>query len=156
MNKKEVRERERMKKDPFDEFVDNLQQEIIDKEVEKYNEYIVELFHNPKNWGKPPEEEISVAQTYLGPCGDTMHFFLKIAGDIIEDAHFITDGCGASVATASQTTLLIKGKSIEHAKSLKPEDIDDALRGLPEDHKHCAELAVRTLRRALEQYESNK
>ena len=141
------------KKDPFDEFVDNLQQEIIDKELEDYNEYIVQLFHNPKNWGKPPEGDISVSQTYLGPCGDTMHFFLKIKDNVIEDAHFITDGCGASVATASQTTLLIKGKSIEYAKRLKPEEIDEALKGLPDDHKHCAELAVRTLRRAIDQFE---
>ena len=94
-----------------------------------------------------------MSQTYLGPCGDTMHFFLKIKDNIIEDAHFITDGCGASVATASQTTLLIKGKSIESAKKLKPEEIDEALKGLPDDHKHCAELAVRTLRRAIDQYE---
>jgi len=144
------------KKDQFDEFVDNLQQEIIDKELEDYNEYIVELFHNPKNWGKPSEEEISVSQTYLGPCGDTMHFYLKIKDDVIEEAHFITDGCGASVATASQTTLLIKGKSIEFAKKLEPEEIDEALKGLPEDHKHCAELSVRTLRRAIDQYEKKK
>lgn len=144
------------KKDPFDDFVDNLQQEIIGKELEDYNEYIVELFHNPKNWGKPSEEEISVSQTYLGPCGDTMHFYLKIKDDVIEDAHFITDGCGASVATASQTTLLIKGKSIEFAKKLEPEEIDEALKGLPEDHKHCAELSVRTLRRAIDQYEKKK
>ena len=144
------------KKDPFDEFIENLQQEIINKELEDYNEYIVELFHNPKNWGKPPEEDISVSQTYLGPCGDTMHFFLRIKDNVIEDAHFITDGCGASVATASQTTLLIKGKSIESAKKLEPEEIDEALKGLPEDHKHCAELAVRTLRRAIDKYEKNK
>jgi len=144
------------KKDPFDDFVDNLQQEIIGKELEDYNEYIVELFHNPKNWGKPSEEEISVSQTYLGPCGDTMHFYLKIKDDVIEEAHFITDGCGASVATASQTTLLIKGKSIEFAKKLEPEEIDEALKGLPEDHKHCAELSVRTLRRAIDQYEKKK
>ena len=142
-------------KDSFDDFVEDLQQEIINNELNDYNEHIVELFHNPKNWGKPSDEEITVSQTYLGPCGDTMNFFLKINDKIIENAHFVTDGCGASVATASQTTLLIEGKTIEFAKKLKPEDIDKALNGLPEDHKHCAELAVRTLRRAINQYEKN-
>ncbi len=122
----------------------------------EYNEYIVDLFQHPKNWGKLPEEEISVSQKYLGPCGDTMNFFLKIRDNVIEKAQFITDGCGASVATGSQTTLLIEGKTLIEAKNLKPSDIDQALRGLPDDHKHCAELAVRTLRRAIAQYEKKK
>ena len=141
-----------MSEEDFNKFVEKLQKEIIDKEIQEYNEYIVSLFHNPKNWGKPAEDDISVSQSFTGPCGDTMQFFLKINNGIIEKARFITDGCGASVATASQTTQLIEGKTLEFAESLEPKDIDDALKGLPEDHKHCAELAVRTLRRAIYQY----
>ncbi|GAH82451.1 unnamed protein product, partial [marine sediment metagenome] len=106
----------------------------------------------PKNWGKPLQEEISVWHAYEGPCGDTMQFFLKIKDGMIEKANFITDGCGPSVAAGCQTTLLIKGKSIDVAENLTAEDIDNALRGLPEDHKHCAELAVRTLQRAIMKY----
>ncbi|MFX1392970.1 MAG: iron-sulfur cluster assembly scaffold protein [Promethearchaeota archaeon] len=140
----------------FDEFVNKLQKEIIDKELEQYNEYVVKLFHNPKNWGKPPEYEISVWHAYEGPCGDTMQFFLKINDNIIEKANFITDGCGATVAAGSQTTLMIKGKPIEFAEKLSPEDIDKALQGLPEDHKHCAELAIRTLKHSIEKYKYNK
>lgn len=141
-----------MVKNQFDEFVDNLQKEVIGKEIEDYNEYIVHLFHNPKNWGRLPENEIAISQSYTGPCGDTMWFFLNINEGVIEKANFITNGCGASVATASQTTLLIEGKSLEFAEKLKPKDIDKALKGLPEDHKHCAELAVRTLQRAIKKY----
>ncbi|MBN1802058.1 MAG: iron-sulfur cluster assembly scaffold protein [Candidatus Lokiarchaeota archaeon] len=141
--------------DSFDAFVNQLQQEIIENEIKEYNERIVELFQNPKNWGELPEEETSVSQKYLGPCGDTMNFYLKIRNNIIEKVKFITDGCGASVATGSQTTLLIEGKTLTDAKKLTPEDIDEALNGLPDDHKHCAELAVRTLRRAIDDYEKN-
>lgn len=145
-----------MPKDNFDEFVEKLQKEIMDKELEHYNEYIVNLFHDPKNWGKPPEEEISACHAYEGSCGDTMQFFLKINNHIIEKATFVTDGCGATVAAGSQTTQLIVGKSLEFAENIKPEDIDNALKGLPEDHKHCAELAVRTLRRSIEIYKYHK
>ena len=81
-----------------------------------------------------------------------MQFFLKINNNIIEKANFVTDGCGASVATASQTTILIEGKSLDFAEQLTAEDVDRALKGLPEDHKHCAELSVRTLKRALKKY----
>ncbi len=145
-----------MPSDNFDDFVENLQKEIIEKEKEEYNEYIVELFHNPKNWGKPSENDITVSQTYTGSCGDTMNFFLKIENDIITNAKFITDGCGASVATASQTTMLIEGKTLKYAENLSPEEVDKALRGLPDNHKHCAELSVRTLRKAIKKYKHQK
>jgi len=136
----------------FDKFVEELQEEIMQKEAEDYNEHIVKLFHNPKNWGKPEPIEFNVEQKYKGPCGDTMVFFLKINEGRIEKAHYTTDGCGASVATGSQTMQLIEGKTIEFAETLTPEEIDEALHGLPDDHKHCAELAIRTLRRAIEKY----
>ena len=141
-----------MPEDELDRWVEELQKEIIEQEIEKYNEYIVELLQNPKNWGKPPKEEISVWHAYEGSCGDTMQFFLKIRDNIIEKANFITDGCGATVACGSQTTMLIEGRSLDFAENLKEKDIDMALNGLPEDHKHCAELAIRTLRRLIEKY----
>jgi nitrogen fixation NifU-like protein len=140
----------------FDEFVKKLQKEIIDKEIQEYNEYIVDLFHKPKNWGKPPDDEISISHFYKGPCGDTMEFYLKINDNIIEKANFITDGCGASVATGSQTTLLIEGKNLNYVENLEPETIDEALGGLPTDHKHCAELAVRTLKKAIAKYKNSR
>ena len=136
----------------LDEFVKELQEKIKKNEKEEYNEYIVDLFHNPRNFGKPAGKDITVSQSFTGPCGDTMQFFLKIKDNIIEKASFITDGCGASFATASQTTLLIEGKSLEFAEKITLEDIDKALHGLPEDHKHCAQLAARTLRRAISKY----
>ena len=141
-----------MPKDKFDKYVENLQNIIYGEEIKEYSKRIVELYHNPKNWGKPLDDEITISKTYEGSCGDSMTFFLKIRNNIIEKANFLTDGCGASVATGSQTTLLIENKSLDYAERLKPEDIDVALNGLPEDHKHCAELAIRTLKRAIDDY----
>jgi nitrogen fixation NifU-like protein len=120
-----------------------------------YNDIIIELILHPKNWGRAIEEEVSVKQSYKGPCGDTMYLFLKINDNIIKEVKSYTTGCGASIAAASQTTMLIKGKSVEFARSLKPIDIDTALGGLPDDHKHCAELAIRTLKNAIKKYKSN-
>ncbi|MHA1234572.1 MAG: iron-sulfur cluster assembly scaffold protein [Promethearchaeota archaeon] len=141
-----------MPKDKFDLYVENLQKIINEEEIRDYNERIVELYHDPKNWGKPSEDEITVSKSYEGPCGDTMSFFLKIKNNNIEKANFLTDGCGASVATGCQTTLLIENKSVDDAEKIKAKDIDDALNGLPEDHKHCAELASRTLQLAIADY----
>ncbi len=141
-----------MPKDYLDKFVEEIQKQIIEEAIEEYNKYMVELMQNPKNWGKPKSSEISVWHAYEGSCGDTMQFFLKIEHDIIKKANFITDGCGATVATGSQTTIMIEGKSLEYAKSLKPIDLDEALGGLPNNHKHCAELAIKTLIHAIEKY----
>ncbi len=141
-----------MPKNKFEEFVEKLQQEIVDKEIEDFNEHIVELFHNPLNWGKPPDEEITVSHSVKGLRGDTMYFFLKINNGLIEKANFVADGCGATIATASQTTILIKGKSIKFAENLKPDEIEKALGGLPPNHKYSAELAVKTLKKLIIKY----
>jgi len=141
-----------MPKDKFDQYVENLQKIIYEEEIKEYTERIVELYHDPKNWGKPPEDDITISKTYEGPCGDTMSFFLKIKNNIIEKANFLTDGCGASVAAGCQTTLLIVNRSLDDVEKLEPEDVDAALNGLPEDHKHCAELAITTLKRAIDDY----
>jgi nitrogen fixation NifU-like protein len=142
-----------MPNEKFDEFVDNLQKEIIEKEIQDHNERIVELFHDPPNWGKPPDDEITASKSYKNARNETMEFFLKINdNDIIERASFSTDGCGCMVATGSQTTLLITGQSIKYVEKLKPEEVDEALNGLPADEKHCAEFAISILRRLVEDY----
>jgi NifU-like protein involved in Fe-S cluster formation len=128
------------------------QNKLKEKEINDYNEVITELILKPKNWGRIPENETSVSQSYKGPCGDTIRFFLKIKDNIIKDAKFFTTGCGASIAAASQTTMMIQGKSLEYAENLKPNEVDKTLGGLPDDHKHCAELAIRTLRNAIKKY----
>jgi len=140
----------------FDKFVENLQKEIIKKEIEDHNEKIVILFHDPQNWGKPPKKDITVFEEYRGGLKNYfLGLYLKIEDDIIVKANFITDGCGVMVATGCQTTLLIEGRSIEYAESLKPENIDEALMGIPDEEKHCAELAIRTLRCAIQKYKNN-
>ena len=141
-----------MSKEKNNNSITNYKKDINEEEIKEYNQYIIDLIHSPKNWGKPKEDEITISHSYKGPCGDTMKFFLKINNNLIEKANFITDGCGASIATASQTTILIEGKSLNQIEKLKPEDIDKALKGLPEDHKHCTELALRTLNQLIQKY----
>jgi len=138
----------------FNKFVEKLQKEIVDKEIQDFNEQIVKLFHNPKNWGKPAN--FTISHSCKGEKKDTMEFYLTIQDGMIKSANFITDGCGATIATGSQTTILIEGKSLEYAENLKTEDIDIALKGLPDDHKHSLELAVNTLRNLIAKYKSKR
>jgi NifU-like protein involved in Fe-S cluster formation len=137
--------------------VKKLQKEIIQKEINDHNEKIVSLFYNPQNWGKPPKEEITVFEEKRGGLkGYSLGIYLKIENGIIIQANFITDGCGVMVATGSQLTLLIKDKSIEFAENLKPEDISNALIGIPPKEEHCLDLAINTLRNAIKKYKHEK
>ena len=85
-----------------------------------------------------------------GSCGDTMKIFLKVDNGIIIDSSFQTDGCNPSIASGGMVAQMAKGKGIAKIKKLTPQDILDALGGLPEEGKHCATLAVDTLKEALE------
>lgn len=143
--------------DKFDKFAKNLQKEIIQKEIKDHNEKIVNLCYNPQNWGKPPKEEIiEFEERQGGPKDYFLGLYLKIENDLIVKANFITNGCGVMLASGSQLTILIEGKSIEFAENLKSEDIDNALNGLPEDEIHCADFVIETLKNIIRKYKQKQ
>ena len=89
-----------------------------------------------------------------GVCGDTIEMTLSIQDGTIENIEFLTDGCGFTVACANYVARTAKGKTIEEALAIEPDDVDRYFEGLPEENKHCAKLAVITLRALLEEYRS--
>ncbi len=140
-------------KQNFNEFVDNLQKEIIKKEIKDHNKKIVDLFHNPYHFGKLPEDEITIVKEQKGgPKAYYLRLHLKIENDLITKAFYETDGCGVMIATGSQLILLIEGKSIEFAEKLKHKELNEALMGVPYDEIHCIDLAIDTLRSLIEKY----
>lgn len=140
----------------FEIFVEKLQKKIIRKEIRDHNERIVDLCYNPQNWGKPLKDEITVYEELRGePKNYLLGLYLKIKNGNIIKANFVTDGCGVMIATGSQTTILIEGRSIEFAKKLTAIDIDKALMGLPKDESHCLDLAIKTLKSTIEKYKQD-
>jgi nitrogen fixation NifU-like protein len=135
--------------DDIDKLVESLQEAILSGYSQKFKD---ELF-NPANIGKIENPDSHVRVT--GVCGDTIEMSLTVRDERIHDIKFTTDGCGATVVCASYVTRTAQGKSIEEALRIEPDDVDQYFEGLPEQHKHCAELAVITLRALLEKY-SNK
>ena len=131
----------------FDHFVDELQQQIIEQARAVYSDKVVEAFYNPKNLARMPEPD--ARGIVHGWCGDTMEVYLRLNGERIEQASFMTDGCGPTVACGSTLTTMVCGMSLEEARGITPEDLLAALDGLPEESVHCAELAVSTLREAI-------
>jgi nitrogen fixation NifU-like protein len=112
----------------------------------------IEMYVNNVNVGTL--ENPSVVTTFLGSCGDLIKLYLKISDDdIIEAAKFYYLGCPGSAAAASAMTVLLKGKTVSEAKKLTEDDILMELGGLPKSKLECAMLSVRTLRKAIAEYE---
>jgi nitrogen fixation protein NifU and related proteins len=85
----------------------------------------------------------------VGSCGDSVELALRLQGDVIAEIGHIPRGCAYTVACASAVTALAKGRTVDETLLLQPEDVERELGGLPEDHHHCARLAVNTLGEAI-------
>jgi nitrogen fixation NifU-like protein len=97
-----------------------------------------EVIKNPDGYGKR-----------TGECGDTVEIFLVVKNERIESATYASNGCLNTNACANTVIRLAEGKTIAEAWDITPEAVSDFLQTLPEDHFHCAELAVGALYLAL-------
>ena len=117
----------------------------------EYNEKVMDHFANPRNVGTI-EDASGVGTVGNAQCGDIMKVYLKIDGDVVQDAKFKTFGCGAAVATSSIATEMIIGKTIEESLKITNKAVLDALGGLPAAKVHCSCLAEEALHAALWDY----
>jgi nitrogen fixation NifU-like protein len=88
--------------------------------------------------------------------GTATEIWLRIDGDVIREASFWTEGCGTTIACGSMATEIVRGKTVNQAFQLTPQQIDDSLGGLPGEGCTCAELVADTLKAALRDYLSFK
>lgn len=88
----------------------------------------------------------------LHNCGDVMEVQLRIKESKIRDIKIKTFGCVAAITTASMMADLVKGKPLKEAEELRQDDITKALGGLPPIKRHCSELAIRSLKKAIANY----
>jgi nitrogen fixation NifU-like protein len=120
-----------------------------------YSKKAIELYMNNVNVGTL--ENPSVVTTFLGPCGDLIKLYVRInEKNIIEEAKFYYLGCPGSAASASAMTTLLKGKNVHQAKKITEDDILAELDGLPKSKLDCAKLSIKTLRKAIAEYEKLK
>ena len=137
-----------------DEFVKKLQDEIIEDARKYYAEEVIERWLNPRNVGA-----IENAQGYgkqNGACGDVMEIWLRVLNDTIQEARFMTEGCGPTLACGSMVTEMVAGKLVLDAFRIDGEVVKKSLGGLPQEHEHCAQLAADTLHEALRDYLAGK
>lgn len=116
-----------------------------------YSEKAIKYYLEKTHIGRieHPDAEIM----HMGLCGDIMHFSLRIKNDIIENIKFQATCCVGGLSAGSAVSMLVKGKTIKQAKSLTEEDIARHLMALPKQKIHCICLAVKALKKAIENYE---
>lgn len=95
---------------------------------------------------------INASATGVGSCGDKVRVDLRIENDVLVEVGFKPEGCVYTLACASAMSSLAQGRTIDEALKLQPEDVASELDGLPDDHMHCARLAVNTLGEAIAEY----
>jgi NifU-like protein involved in Fe-S cluster formation len=66
----------------------------------------------------------------------------------VSEARFQTYGCGPTIAAASAVSEKVVGRAVEELLNLKPQEVEDAVEGLPDDRKHAADVVAGALRAA--------
>lgn len=82
-----------------------------------YQETILDHSKRPRNY-HPMEDATRKAEGYNPLCGDKLRLYLKMDGDIVQDASFEGSGCAISTASASLMTDSLKGKTRAEAMKL--------------------------------------
>ena len=119
-----------------------------------YSDIVKEHFLNPRNFLMG--DESAYAQKYDASgivgnpiCGDQMQMFLKIKNDKIIDVKWKTYGCASAIASTSALSELVKGKTLDEALQVGPQEIATYLGGLPQHKFHCSVLGHEALAAAI-------
>jgi nitrogen fixation NifU-like protein len=131
----------------FDRFVEDLQRQVDEQARAVFSAQVIEEASHPDHIGRM--ERPDAYGRSMGWCGDMMEFYLRLDGGRIEAVRFMTDGCGPTIACGNVFARMIEDLTFDEAEAILPEQIVEALGGLPEEHLHCAELAVSTFQNAM-------
>ena len=113
-----------------------------------YSDGVKEHALNPRNVGLL-ENADGVGTEGTPGSGPFMEISVQIRCGVVSEIAFRTYGCGAAIASCSKLTDMVKGKPASEALSVTPAMLLEALGGLPLGKRHCPEMAISALRKAL-------
>jgi nitrogen fixation NifU-like protein len=106
-----------------------------------FNDTILDHFRSPHNAGDLLDATATVEVT--NPvCGDVIRLSVRIENGRIVAARFKTQGCVAAIASSSVLTDLLLDKSAAEARRITPQQVSEALGGLPPATFHAAQLCA--------------
>src|SRR6266498_4209449 len=120
-----------------------------------YSEVFKDHIAHPRNAGEMSDAN-AIAEETNPICGDRLRLSLLIKDGRIETARFLAYGCAPTLACGSAMTEMIEGISVDDANKLTRKAIVDALAGLSPQKQHAAALAIETLQRALQSFQTEK
>ena len=123
-----------------------------------YSEKAIQYYLEKPYMGSLPDADQVSEMT--GTCGDTMAVYLKVAQGKVTDVMYQVMGCAGAISAAMAVVDLIKGKdldlvkgkTIEDARSLEDGDIFRVLQDIPVKKHHCIQLAVKALHKTIDAY----
>jgi len=133
----------------FDSLDKNLQDQIVEKVRKHYSAATVDHWLHPRNFGCLEDPDGHAVCS--GTCGEIMEIFVRLKAGRIAEAGFLTDGCITATASGSMAVELATSRSAAKARAISPGEILEGLEGLPDDSRHCAVLAAKTLRAAIDE-----
>ncbi len=105
---------------------------------------VLDHFKNPRHAGELENADANVEVT--NPvCGDTMRLSARIKDGRVSEAKFLARGCVTSIACGSVLTEKMQGAVPAEIARITPENISEALGGLPPATFHGAQLACDAL-----------
>lgn len=126
--------------------------DFFPQQMDDFEDKARQAMANPRNVGEM-EDADAVGTAGSADCGDMLRMWLKFTEKdgrkVIDRASFQSFGCQTAIAVASMATELLKGKSVEDARNLSPDDLTGDLGPLPPMKIHCGELVEGALHNAL-------
>lgn len=114
-----------------------------------YSELVLDHYHHPRGVGEITSATAAIEMT--NPvCGDLMKLWAVVCEGRIVEAKFKTEGCIPAIACGSWLTEMMTGKTCVELAAITPEQIENALGGLPSPSKHASRLAADALQRLLQ------
>ena len=136
--------------------IENSQTEGVRKMLAEagYSQRAIQYYIEKPYMGSIPDAELKSEMT--GTCGDTMGVYVKMNNGTIADAKYEVLGCAGAISAAMAAVDLIKGRSLEYARGLNDGDIFTVLEEIPVKKHHCIQLAVKTLHKAIDEFNGVK
>lgn len=82
-----------------------------------YRQTVLDHCRHPRNC-RPIDTATRTGEGHNPLCGDHVKIYLKLEGDIVNDAAFEATGCAISLASASMLTEMIRGKPLAQVDAL--------------------------------------
>lgn len=116
-----------------------------------YSQTVIDHFMEPRNNYEMTDAD-ACGQAGDPSCGDAVGIYIKVREDVIEEASFVVMGCVGAIASSSMTVEMVQGMTVDAAYAITPQQIADALGGLPENKIHCSVLGADAVKAAIDNY----